>query len=90
MTLKQGETYKTKTGVEVEIIKAPMTYPGQPRYEAIGLFKAGNMMYFSLDGTCPGNPSMNLEVPKKVGWTHVYGNPECKGLPTVAKIEYEA
>lgn len=89
MTLKVGRTYKTASGVEVEILKADVNCFSSPNLKVLGYVKSnGGVVYFSADGTVPGSPKWNLQLPKKVGYLRVYDDSMANGTYKVVPFEY--
>ena len=88
MQLKVGRIYKGVNGAEVEILKTGITHQSGPQYSAVGILTTGQTMYFSNDGTCPGSPQYNLQIPKKTGWVRVCKNESGVGLTVMVPFEY--
>lgn len=93
MTLKVGQTYKTRSQGEVKVLE--LHTPAYPNTPVLVLTKAGQVFFFTAEGKMPNNPAWDIQAPKETGYIHVYrsaleATKHAKPGQVTVPFEYEA
>lgn len=70
MTLKVGQTYKTRSAGEVKVLE--LHNPAYPNTPVVVMAKSGQLYFLAAEGKMPGNSAWDIQAPKETGYINVY------------------
>ena len=92
MTLKVGQTYKTRSQGEVKVLELNAPLPQTP---VVVITKAGQIYFLSAEGKMLNNSTWDIQALKETGYIHVYrsaleATKHAKPGQITVPFEYEA